>query len=68
MLVFPNGEIRGTIGGGDLGGRGQGKGPEALETGRPGLFTYRMDGSACSICGGAAKYLIIPVKEDDITC
>ena len=68
MLVFPNGEIRGTIGGGIWEAEARAKALEALETGRPGLFTYRMDGSAGSICGGAAKYLIIPVKEDDIIC
>lgn len=68
MLVFPGGEIRGTVGGGVWEAEARAKALKALDTGRPGLFTYRMDGSQGSICGGTAQYLIIPVKEDDLTC
>ena len=68
MLVFGDGSIRGTIGGGASEADAIQKGLEVLNTGKPGLFTYRMDGSADSICGGIVQYLIIPVKEDDLTC
>lgn len=68
MLVFEDGSIRGTIGGGPGEAEAIQKGLEVLNTGKPGLYTYRMDGSADSICGGTVQYLIIPVKEDDFTC
>ena len=68
MLVFEDGSIRGTIGGGPSEAEAIRTGLEVLKTGNPGLFTYRMDGSADSICGGTVQYLIIPVKEDDFTC
>ena len=68
MLVFGDGSIRGTIGGGPSEADAIRRGMEALKTGRPGLYIYRMDGSADSICGGVVQYLIIPVKEDDFTC
>lgn len=68
MLVFGDGSIRGTIGGGPSEADAIRRGMEALKTGRPGLYSYRMDGSADSICGGVVQYLIIPVKEDDFTC
>lgn len=68
MLVFEDGSIRGTIGGGPSEAEAIRTGLEVLNTGKPGLFTYRMDGSADSICGGVVQYLIIPVKEDDFTC
>lgn len=68
MLVFEDGSIRGTIGGGSSEAQAIRQALEVLDTGTPGLFTYRMDGSADSICGGVVQYLIIPVKEDDFTC
>ena len=68
MLVFEDGSIRGTIGGGVSEADATQRALESLKTGKPGLFTYRMDGSADSICGGTVQYLIIPVKEDDFTC
>lgn len=68
MLVWPDGTIRGTIGGGVSEAAAKRQALEALQTGRPSLNTYRMDGSAGSICGGSIHYLIIPVKEDDFTC
>lgn len=68
MLVFGDGSIRGTIGGGPSEAQAIRNALETLETGQSGLFTYRMDGSADSICGGTVQYLIIPVKEDDLTC
>lgn len=68
MLVFGDGSIRGTIGGGPSEAQAIRNALETLKTGQPGLFTYRMDGSADSICGGTVQYLIIPVKEDDFTC
>lgn len=68
MLVYGDGTIRGTIGGGPSEAQAIQNALGALNTGKPGLYTYRMDGSAHSICGGVVQYLIIPVKEDDFTC
>lgn len=68
MLVFPDGTIRGTIGGGVSEAAAKRQAREALETGEAGLHAYRMDGSAGSVCGGTAQYLIIPVKGESLTC
>lgn len=68
MLVLPDGSIRGTIGGGISEAVATAQALEALNTGEPGLYSYRMDGSAESICGGTVHYLIIPVKEGDAPC
>ena len=64
MLVFPDGSILGTIGGGVSEAVATQQALEVLRSGKPALYSYRMDGSAESICGGVVQYLIIPVKED----
>lgn len=67
MLVFPDGSIRGTIGGGISEAVAKRQALEALKAGRPRLEHYALDGSAGSICGGRVTYLIVPVKENG-TC
>jgi xanthine dehydrogenase accessory factor len=68
MLVFPDGSIEGTIGGGISEAYAKTRGIQALETGKAELGTYRLDGTAGSICGGCVQYLVIPVKEDTCSC
>ncbi len=67
MLVFPDGGIRGTIGGGISEAVAKQQALKALQTGQPRLEQYALDGSAGSICGGRVTYLIVPVKENG-TC
>ncbi len=67
MLVFPDGSICGTIGGGISEAVAKRQALEALQTGQPRLEQYALDGSAGSICGGRVTYLIIPVKGNG-TC
>jgi xanthine dehydrogenase accessory factor len=67
MLVFPDGSIRGTIGGGISEAVAKRQAIEALAEGKPRLGHYALDESGGSICGGRVTYLIIPVKEDG-TC
>lgn len=69
MLVFPDGSTLGTVGGGAGEAMAVERAREALAEDRPGLYTCRMDASGPGgICGGTARYLVIPVKEDDFTC
>lgn len=68
MLVKSDGSIRGTIGGGVSEAAATAQALQALERNEPAVGTYRLDGSAGSICGGAVRYLIIPVKERDLPC
>ena len=68
MLVKSDGSLRGTIGGGISEATAVTQALQALERNEPVIGTYRLDGSAGSICGGAVRYLIIPVKERDFPC
>ena len=68
MLVISDGSLRGTIGGGISETAAVTQALQALERNEAVIGTYRLDGSAGSICGGAVRYLIIPVKERDFPC
>ena len=66
MLVYPDGQIRGTIGGGISEAVAKRQAQAALEQGTAQIGHYALDGSAEAICGGRITYLIIPVKEDSV--
>ena len=69
MLVFPDGSIRGTIGGGAGEAMATAQAVDVLNGKKQAqIYTYRMDGSAESVCGGTVQYMIIPVREDDASC
>lgn len=64
MLVYPDGSIRGTIGGGAREAAAIRQALEVLKTHRAGCFTYPENG-ALPTCGGIVTYTIVPVEEDD---
>lgn len=63
MLVYPNGSVGGTIGGGTGEAAAVGQALEVLRTGRAGSFTYPQ-AQAVPRCGGTISYTIVPVKEE----
>lgn len=64
MLVYPDGHIRGTVGGGISEAVAKRQALDALAKNEARIGHYALDGSAEAICGGRITYLIIPVKED----
>lgn len=64
MLVYPDGSVRGTIGGGAREAAAIRQAQKVLHTRRAGCFTYPENG-AVPTCGGIVTYTIVPVEEDD---
>lgn len=64
MLVFSDGSICGTIGGGAREAAAIRQALEVLKTRRAGCFTYPEHG-AMPTCGGIVTYTIVPVEEDN---
>jgi xanthine dehydrogenase accessory factor len=63
-IIDAGGAIQGTIGGGAVEARAQGLGVEAIQTGRPLVFDFDLEGNTISnenpICGGMMRVLIDP--------
>jgi len=67
MLVFPDGSIEGTIGGGEVEGRVVEEALEAFETGKPRLITYAFRDPSkgdVGVCGGEMDIFIEPVPPE----
>lgn len=64
MLVFPDGSTKGTVGGGLFEASAIVQGRRILAADDPAMcFSFQMDGSSGSVCGGVVTYTIVPVKE-----
>ncbi len=64
MLVYTNGKILGTVGGGELENRVRQEALEALKDGKPRLLTYNMTDPArgdVGICGGQVEVFVEPI-------
>ncbi len=64
MLVYPDGRIEGTIGGGELERRVIAEAQAALKEGRPRLLTYRMNDPQRGdpgVCGGQVEVFVEPL-------
>lgn len=68
MLVFPDGSIVGTIGGGISEAAAKKDAVRALERGAAVLGHYELNSTGGAACGGSVDYLIIPVKETETLC
>ena len=68
MLVFPDGSIAGTIGGGISEATAKRDALRALERGEATLGHYELNSTGGAVCGGSVDYLIIPVKETKPLC
>lgn len=68
MLVFPDGSIQGTIGGGISEAAAKETAQRALREDRTILASYALDATGGAVCGGKVTYLVIPVKENNTLC
>lgn len=65
MLVYADGRISGTIGGGEMEARVLREAQEALRTGQPRLVHYRMSDPAAGdpgVCGGEVDVFVEPIR------
>ncbi len=65
MLIFPDGSIRGTIGGGALEHFVMEKAPSVLESGKPMTVDFNLAKDLEMACGGAVSVLIEPFGPRD---
>lgn len=64
MLVFPNGEILGTVGGGELENRVRKEALASLQDGQPRLLSYKMTDPSLGdpgVCGGQVEVFVEPI-------
>lgn len=64
MLVFPDGQIVGTVGGGELESRAIEASKEAIRVGQPRLESYSLAGpreDAVGVCGGQVEVFVEPI-------
>lgn len=68
MLIFPDGGLLGTIGGGVIEEEVRKKGLSLLEADQPGLFKFSLDNETAAsqgmVCGGSMEVFIEPIKGD----
>ncbi|MBN2148032.1 MAG: XdhC family protein [Anaerolineales bacterium] len=65
MLVYPDGQILGTVGGGEIENRVIAAGMQALKDGRPRLLEYQMNDPArgdAGVCGGQVEVYVEPIQ------
>ena len=62
MLVFPDGSIAGTIGGGISEASAKRDALRALAENAPMIGHYELNSTGGAVCGGKVEYLIIPVQ------
>lgn len=69
MLVYPNGEILGTVGGGELENRVRKEALASLQDGQPRLLSYKMTDPSRGdpgVCGGQVEVFVEPILPPSI--
>jgi xanthine dehydrogenase accessory factor len=69
MLVYPNGEILGTVGGGELENRVRNEALDSLKDGQPRLLSYYMNDPSrgdVGVCGGQVEVFVEPILTHQV--